>query len=79
MLKDPVETATPCAPIHDRLPMILQPADYARCAGEEEVSLRGAEGAPAACACGDDEAFLVGAAVGSVENNSATLIEPTIV
>jgi putative SOS response-associated peptidase YedK len=39
MLKDPVETATPCAPIHDRLPMILQPADYARCAGEEEVSL----------------------------------------
>jgi putative SOS response-associated peptidase YedK len=68
----------PCAPIHDRVPVILDPADYAKWLGEAEASqeelLAVLGPAPAELM----EAFPVGAAVGSVKNNSATLIEPTI-
>lgn len=72
-------TTTPnelCAPIHDRMPVILDPADYARWLGEEEAGLEELKAllrpAPAALM----EAFPVGAAVGSVKNNAPSLIEP---
>jgi putative SOS response-associated peptidase YedK len=64
-----------CAPIHDRMPVILDPADYARWLGEEEASqqelLRMLQAAPAERM----ECYPVGAAVGNVKNNGASLIE----
>ena len=63
------------SPIDDRMPVILDPANYVRWLGEEEASreelLAMLRPAPAESM----EAFPVGAAVGSVKNNSASLIE----
>jgi putative SOS response-associated peptidase YedK len=57
------------------MPVILDPADYARWLGEQETSreelLKMLRPAPAESM----EAFPVGAAVGNVKNNGATLIE----
>lgn len=65
-----------CAPIHDRMPVILDPANYGRWLGEEECDpmrlLMMLKPYPADAM----EAFPIGARVGNVNNDDSTLIEP---
>ena len=61
-----------CVPIQDRMPVILDPSNYARRLGEEEASqeelLALLRPAPAESMA----TFAVGAAVGRVKNNDAS-------
>jgi putative SOS response-associated peptidase YedK len=65
-----------CAPIHDRMPVILDPVDYGKWLGEEEVGqtalLELLRPAPA----DRMECFPIGAAIGNVKNNAPGLIQP---
>lgn len=72
-------TTTPnevCAPIHDRMPVILEPASYARWLGEEPTEpphlMMMLKPYPADAM----EAYPVGPRVGSVKNTHAALFEP---
>ena len=74
-----IVTTTPnevCAPIHDRMPVILEPKDYARWLGEEPTEpphlmmmLKPYPGAAM-------EAYPVSSRVGSVKNTDADLFQP---
>jgi putative SOS response-associated peptidase YedK len=73
-------TTTPnevCAPIHDRMPVILDPKDYGRWLGEESAEpvhlLAMLKPYPAEAMT----AYPVSPRVGNVKNDDATLIEPT--
>jgi putative SOS response-associated peptidase YedK len=65
-----------CAPIHDRMPVILPPENYARWLGEEPTDpphlMAMLKPYPAAAM----EAYPVSTRVGSVKNTDAGLIEP---
>jgi putative SOS response-associated peptidase YedK len=72
-------TTTPndvCAPIHDRMPVIIEPANYGRWLGEEPADpmrvLMMLKPFPAE----QMEAYPVGAAVGNVKNDEAALLTP---
>lgn len=72
-------TTTPnevCAPIHDRMPAILEPKDYARWLGEEPTEpphlMMMLRPYPATAM----EAYPVSTRVGSVKNTDAALFEP---
>jgi putative SOS response-associated peptidase YedK len=62
-----------CAPIHDRMPVILDPDDYARWLGEEDASQEELNAMLRPAPAELMEVFPVGAAVGNVKNNSASL------
>jgi putative SOS response-associated peptidase YedK len=64
-----------CAPIHDRMPVILDPADYAKWLGEQEASQEELLGLLRPAPAESIEAFPVGAAVGSVKNNDPSLVK----
>jgi putative SOS response-associated peptidase YedK len=67
-----------CAPIHDRMPVILDPTNYAAWLGEtpagkdELLAMLGPYPADRM------EAYKVSAAVGNVKNDDASLIEPLV-
>ena len=65
-----------CAPIRDRMPVILEPKDYARCLGEEPTEpphlMMMLKPYPAAAM----EAYPVSTRVGSVKNTDAALFKP---
>ena len=72
-------TTTPnevCAPIHDRMPVIVDPADYGKWLGEDRADpvrlLMMLKPYPAEAMT----AFPVGPEVGNVKNDAAGLIEP---
>ena len=65
-----------CAPIHDRMPVILDPCGYARWLGEEEeVSPQELKALLRPFDPERMECFPVSAAVGSVKNNDRSLVE----
>jgi putative SOS response-associated peptidase YedK len=68
-----------CAPIHNRMPVILDPADYAQWLGEEEASQEVLEGLLRPAPAESMETFPVGLAVGNVKNNEARLIRAVAV
>lgn len=72
-------TTTPndvCAPIHDPMPVILEPANYARWLGEEPTEpphlMAMLKPYPAEAM----EAYPVSVRVGNVKNTNASLVEP---
>ncbi len=72
-------TTTPnevCAPIHDRMPVIVAPQDYGKWLGEDEADpvrlLQMLKPFPADAMM----AFPVDAKVGNVKNDDATLVAP---
>jgi putative SOS response-associated peptidase YedK len=64
-------------PIHDRMPVILEPKDYARWLGEEPATADELRALLRFYPAHLMRAHPVGAAVGSVKNDSAELIEAT--
>lgn len=74
-------TTTPnevCAPIHDRMPVILEPQNYGRWLGEEETEpvrlLMMLKPYPADAM----RAFPIGSRIGNVRNDDPSLIEPLV-
>ncbi len=71
-------TTTPnevCAPIHDRMSVIVAPADYAKWLGEEEADTVRLLQMLKPFSTNAMMAFPVDAKVGNVKNDDATLIE----
>jgi putative SOS response-associated peptidase YedK len=72
-------TTTPnevCSPIHDRMPVILDPESYARWLGEEPTEPVRLLGMLKPFPAERMEAFPVGPRVGNVKNDDPALIEP---
>jgi putative SOS response-associated peptidase YedK len=72
-------TTTPnevCAPIHDRMPVIVAPQDYGKWLGEDEADPVRLLQMLKPFAADAMMAFPVDAKVGNVKNDDATLIEP---
>jgi hypothetical protein len=61
--------------IHDRMPVILYPADYARWLPEEKASQKEFKAILRPAPAESVECHPVGAAAGNLKNNSASLIE----
>jgi putative SOS response-associated peptidase YedK len=75
-------TTTPnevCAPIHDRMPVIVAPEDYAKWLGEEEADPVRLLLMLKPYRAEAMTTFPVGREVGNVKNDDATLIEPLAV
>jgi putative SOS response-associated peptidase YedK len=73
-------TTTPnavCAPIHDRMPAILDVSDYPRWLGEEPAERDTLLSMLKPCPPEAMEAYPVDAKVGNVKNEGAELMEPT--
>jgi putative SOS response-associated peptidase YedK len=66
-----------CAPIHDRMPVILDESAYARWLGEEPVDRVALLSMLKPCPPEAMEAYPVDAKVGSVKNEGAELMEPS--
>jgi putative SOS response-associated peptidase YedK len=72
-------TTTPnevCAALHDRMPVILEPKDYARWLGEEATDPPHLMAMLRPYPAEAMEAYPVSARVGNVKNTDATLFEP---
>jgi putative SOS response-associated peptidase YedK len=72
-------TTTPnevCAPIHNRMPAILESKDYARGLGEDAAEAPHLMGMLKAYAAEAMEAYAVSPRVGNVKNTEAALFEP---
>jgi putative SOS response-associated peptidase YedK len=72
-------TSTPievCAALHDRMPVILEPKDYARWLGEEATDPPHLMAMLRPYPAEAMEAYPVSARVGNVKNTDATLFEP---
>jgi len=65
-----------CAPIHDRMPAILEPKDYARWLGEEPAEPPHLMAMLRPYPAGAMEAYPVSTRVGNVRNTGAALFEP---
>jgi putative SOS response-associated peptidase YedK len=65
-----------CAPIHDRMPAILEPKDYARWLGEEPTEPPHVMMMLKPYLAAAMEAYPVSTRVGSVKNTDAALFEP---
>jgi putative SOS response-associated peptidase YedK len=65
-----------CAPIHNRMPAILDPADYPRWLGEAPASADELQGLFRPFAAERMRAYPIGSRVGNVKNDDAALIEP---
>jgi putative SOS response-associated peptidase YedK len=68
-----------CAPLHDRMPAILDPADYRAWLGEVEASPDDLRALLRPYPADRMAAYPVGAAVGNVKNNDASLLEPVAI
>lgn len=64
------------ARIHNRMPVILDPADYGRWLGEEPTNQQEVLSLLRPYPADRMEAYPVGEAVGNVKNNDASLLEP---
>ena len=74
-------TTTPnevCAPIHDRMPAILEPKDYARWLGEEPAEVPHLMAMLKPYPAEAMAAYPVRTRVGNVKNTDAALFEPLI-
>jgi putative SOS response-associated peptidase YedK len=65
-----------CAELHDRMPVVLQPAAWPVWLGEEPADLKHLKALLAPYLGGDMICWPVSARVGSVKNNDPSLIEP---
>ncbi len=73
-------TTTPneiCAPIHDRMPVIIAPEDYAKWLGEDEADPVRLLQMLKPFSAEAMTAFSVDARVGNVKNDEAALLEPS--
>ena len=68
-----------CAPIHNRMPVILDRADYAKWLGEVDADRDALLAILRPYPAGAMNAYPVSPAVGNVKNNEATLVEPLAV
>lgn len=67
---------TICAPIHNRMPVILEPASYSKWLGEEPADRDELLALLKPYPAESMQAFMVGPRVGNVKNDDAGLIEP---
>jgi putative SOS response-associated peptidase YedK len=67
-----------CAPIHDRMPVIVDPADYGKWLGEEPVDPVRLLGMLRPFPAGKMMCFPVDPRVGNVKNDDAALIETVV-
>lgn len=63
-----------CAPIHNRMPAILEPADYTRWLGEQPASNDALRAMLKPYSAEQMEAFKIGPRIGNVRNDDAALI-----
>src|SRR5437763_517078 len=74
-----IVTITPnelCAQLHNRMPVVLKPADWPAWLGEKPADVPGLKALLAPYAGEDMICWPVSARVGNVKNNDPSLIEP---
>jgi putative SOS response-associated peptidase YedK len=65
-----------CAPIHDRMPVILDRADYVRWLGQRPVTTNELQAMLRPYPANEMEAVKIGLRIGNVRNDGAALVEP---